>query len=268
MACIFVVTGTCASATSKAVVLAPHRAVYDVSLAESRTAAGIVAVDGRMVYELTGSACEGYTEKMRFVTQMTNQDGEKTITDQRTSNWEEGSAKRFHFATSEARDGKATEDTAGDVVRAGTTEGASVALTKPANKTFSLAPGVYFPVEHTIALLTAARNGKALFRADIYDGSENGDKVYNTTSAIGAMLPPGGKKQRTAHDVQHLEKLTAWPISIAYFDSRSDDAVPLYEMKSVFFENGVNSDFFLDYGSFALSGKLKEIAFLEPSKCE
>src|SRR3974390_1291731 len=72
------------------ILMAPHRAVYDMSLANTRGGSGVTAVSGRMVYELTGSACEGYTQNMRFVTQMTNQGGNAMITDLRSSSWEEG----------------------------------------------------------------------------------------------------------------------------------------------------------------------------------
>ena len=64
-----------AAALGEDIVLAPHRAVYEMSLANTRGGSGVTAVSGRMVYELTGSACEGYTQNMRFVTQMVNQGG-------------------------------------------------------------------------------------------------------------------------------------------------------------------------------------------------
>ena len=89
--------------------LAPHRAVYEMTLATARGGTGVTAVTGRMVYELTGSACEGYTQNMRFVTQMANQGGTTMITDLRSSSWEEGSGKRFRFNSSQFRDEKPTE---------------------------------------------------------------------------------------------------------------------------------------------------------------
>src|SRR5262249_57811014 len=76
---------TPASAGAPPIVLAPHRAIYEMTLAEARGGAGVTAVSGRMVYELTGSACEGYTQNMRFVTQMSNQKGGATLPDLRSS---------------------------------------------------------------------------------------------------------------------------------------------------------------------------------------
>jgi len=39
-------------------------------------------------------------------------------------------------------------------------------------------------------------------------------------------------------------------------------------MRSVFFENGVNGEIYIDYGEFAILGELKEIVFHEAPKCE
>src|SRR6478752_2136149 len=108
------------AAAAEGMALAPHRAVYEMALAASRGGSGVTQVMGRMVYELTGSACEGYTQNMRFVTQMVNQGGTTMLTDLRSTSWEEGNGKRFRFNSSQYRDEKATEITAGDAARATT----------------------------------------------------------------------------------------------------------------------------------------------------
>jgi len=253
------------------VVLAPHRAIYEMTLAVARGGAGVTAVSGRMVYELTGSACEGYTQNMRFVTQMTNQKGGVTLTDLRSSSWEEGSGKRFRFNSSQFRDEKPTEATAGDAARANTADAAKVELTKPVSKHLALPQRVYFPIQHSIALLDAANRGKRFFRADLYDGSEKGEKVYDTISVIGRVVPAGGNRKLTrVKNAERLDGIAAWPVSIGYFEPNSDktDAVPVYELSFWFFENGVSRKLFIDYGEFAIQGELAQISFHEPSKCD
>jgi EipB-like len=260
-----------ASAAGEGIVLAPHRAVYEMSLATSRGGSGVTSVTGRMVYELTGSACEGYTQNMRFVTQMVNQGGTAVLTDLRSSSWEEATGKRFRFNSSQFRDEKATDVTAGDAARANTADDVKVELTKPSKKDLSLSGGVHFPVQHSIALLKAAGAGKTLFRADLYDGSEKGEKVYDTVSAIGRQKPPGAnRKLPQIKGAERLDQLPAWPVSIGYFEPGSDkiDAVPVYELGFLFFENGVSRRLFIDYGEFAINGVLKEITFHTPTKCE
>jgi hypothetical protein len=253
------------------IVLAPHRAIYEMTLAEARGGAGVTAVSGRMVYELTGSACEGYTQNMRFVTQMTNQKGGMTLTDLRSSSWEEGSGKRFRFNSSQFRDEKPTEATAGDAARANGADAAKVELTKPTAKHLALPQRVYFPIQHSIALLDAANTGKRFFRADLYDGSEKGEKVYDTISVIGRVVPAGGnRKLARVKNADRLDGIAAWPVSIGYFEPNSDktDAVPVYELTFWFFENGVSRKLYIDYGEFAIQGELAQITFHEPSKCD
>jgi EipB-like len=260
-----------ARAAGEDIFMAPHRAIYEMSLATARGGTGVTAVSGRMVYELTGSACEGYTQNMRFVTQMVNQGGTAMITDLRSFSWEEGNGKRFRFNSSQFRDEKATEVTAGDAARANTPGDVKVELTKPAKKDLSLPARVYFPVQHSIALLAAAKAGKAIFRADLYDGSEKGEKVYDTVSFIGVRRPPGSNQRLPqVKNAEQLDQLAAWPVSIGYFEPGSDrkDAVPVYELSFLFFENGVSRKLFIDYGEFAIQGDLREITFHPPSKCD
>jgi hypothetical protein len=251
--------------------LVPHRAVYDFSLSKSQTHSGVLAVFGRMVYELTGSTCEGYTEKLRFVTEMTNADGEQTIADLQSSTWEEATGKRFRFNSTDMRDGKPAEDIAGDATRVSMLGHIVVELTKPDAKDLTLPERVYFPTQHVIALLNAARKGHASFHADVYDGSERGEKVYHTISTIGALIPhDASDKLGAITNAERLQGLSAWPIRISYFDPKSDreDAGPAYEIRSVFFENGVNREAVIDYGSFAIKGELTKIDFLESKQCK
>jgi hypothetical protein len=257
-------------ASAQTILLAPHRAIYEMTLVNTRGGTGVTAVSGRMVYELTGSVCEGYTQNMRFVTQMTNQGGTTMLTDLRSSSWEEGSGRRFRFNSSQFRDEKPTEATAGDAARANADD-IKVELTKPAKKGLSLSARVYFPIQHTIALLQAAKAGKTTFRADLYDGSEKGEKVYDTVSIIGRLRPAGANRELPrVKSIEGLDGLEAWPVSIGYFEPGSDsaDAVPVYELSFLFFENGVSRNLFIDYGEFAMRGDLKEITFHTPSKCE
>ena len=70
-----------AFAGKEPVKLTPHRAVYEMTLDEARSASGITGIDGRMVFEFTGSECDGYTLNMRMVTQMTDSQGQTNLTD-------------------------------------------------------------------------------------------------------------------------------------------------------------------------------------------
>ena len=257
------------SPTSPVEQLAPHRAVYEITLADTRGGSGVTELTGRMVYELTGSVCQGYAQNMRFVTRMTNQEGATSVTDMRSSSWEDAVAKAFRFNSTQYKDAKLEETTDGDAARK--PGGIKVEITKPARKAVNLKGDTFFPVQHSMALLTAARNGTQFFIADLFDGSEKGEKVFTTASFIGRPNPAGYNRTLSqAKNVKPLDSLKSWPISISYFEGGADtrDAVPTYELAFLYFENGVSRRLVLDFGEFAVRGDLRQLDFLEPAKCK
>src|SRR5688572_9184605 len=79
-----------ASASAAGVTLATYRAVYDLVLDKSDSAADLADLNGRIVMEFTGSDCGGYTVALRFVTEIADPEGARRITDARTTTYEEG----------------------------------------------------------------------------------------------------------------------------------------------------------------------------------
>ncbi len=69
-------------------------------------------------------------------------------------------------------------------------------------------------------------------------------------------------------NAERLDSLKGWPVSIAYFEpgSGKQDALPVYELSFLMFENGVSRKLYIDYGEFALQGELTEITFHPPSQ--
>ncbi len=112
------------------VVFAPHRAVYDLTLDGTRLGSGVSEVTGRIVYELTGSACEGYAQTMRYVTQTMTQEGEPQITDLRTSSWESVPARRLRFSSSTYQNDQQIDQTQGIAERSGSSGQVKVTLTQ------------------------------------------------------------------------------------------------------------------------------------------
>jgi hypothetical protein len=265
-----VVAGS-ASAAPDAIVLAPHRAVYDIVLDQTRAAGSVTDLTGRMVYELTGNACDGYTQNMRFVTRTTSQEGSQKLNDLRSSSFEDGAFKTLKFSSSQYADEQQSEQTGGDASRTGEGGKVKVEVTRPAKRSLTLDAATLFPIQHSIQVLEAARAGKSLFTSDLYDGSEKGEKVYATTAVIGNKAAPGfNAKLPKVANTERLEKMAAWPVALSYFEKEKDktDATPAYEMAFLFYENGVSRRLRIDYGEFAVRGTLKEITFLDPLPCD
>lgn len=264
------VLGTAAQAIAQPVKFAPHRAVYDIALARTGAASGVNELDGRLVYELKGSACEGYEQAMRFVTRTSSQDGELQVTDLRTTSWEDAPAKRLRFTSRNYQNAKLSEETQGDAKRSDSASPATVEIMKPSRAESGLPANVYFPIQHSIAVIEAARKGNLMLSADLYDGSDSGRKIYSTSTVIGFERKPGSMKfPALAANGERLTQTASWPVSISYFDKKpgKGDAVPSYEMAYRFHENGVTSELTIDHGEFAFKGKLKELTFLPETPC-
>ncbi|MFN3868636.1 MAG: cell envelope integrity EipB family protein [Hyphomicrobiaceae bacterium] len=257
--------------SERPVSFAPHRAVYDIALERAASGSGVVEIAGRMVYELQGSRCEGYTQNMRFVTRMTNQDGSEHVNDLSSSSFEDVATKVLRFNSTQRRDSELVDQTSGDAREAAGSKGISVKLSKPEARVVTVAPAAHFPMRHSEDLIAAARSGSRQFVANLYDGSEKGAKVYATSAMIGkpsvgitADVPPKLRNRDS------LAALRSWPVSIAYFDPNvtTKDEVPSYELAFRLFENGVSSKLVIDYGEFAVRGELSDLVYLPASDCK
>ena len=255
----------------KTLELAPHRAVYEMRLGDADQKSGIVSVKGRMVFEFQGNACEGYTQNMRFVTEIMDRRGKTTLTDLRSSSWEDGLGKRFRFNSQHYRNQNLQETIKGDAKRDDTKRDVDVALSKPKKQKLRLSDKVMFPNQHSVQLLKYALSGKKVFQARIYDGSEQGKKVYDTTSIIGNENTSDKEKLPLGiPNLKRLDGVQSWPVAISYFEDGKavGEGLPVYELGFRFYANGVSRNLLINYGDFSIRGALKEIEFFKADTCE
>jgi EipB-like len=248
--------------------LVAHRAVYEMTLKDAHSASGITGIDGRMVFEFTGSACDGYSLNMRMVTHMTDSQGQTNLTDLRSSTWEQGDGEKFRFQSAQYLNDKLGDVTMGRAVRERPNDAVKVKLSQPAHAELNLPGRVLFPTQHSLALIDAARVGAVLFQARIYDGSEKGQKVYETTAFIGKTVQPGGDAElELAAKEKGLGELASWPVSIGYFEPKEGDLTPSYQIDFRLYENGVSRELLIDYGDFSIHGTLTGLEFLKSTEC-
>ena len=148
-----------AFAGKEPVKLTPHRAIYEVTLDDARSASGITGIDGRMVFEFSGSECDGYTLNMRMVTQMTDSQGQTNLTDLRSSTWEQGNGQKFRFQSAQYLNDKLGDVTMGRATRNVPDTAVQVKLSQPGHAELNLSGQVLFPTQHSIALMNAAQDG-------------------------------------------------------------------------------------------------------------
>ncbi|MQB09148.1 MULTISPECIES: cell envelope integrity EipB family protein [Agrobacterium] len=244
--------------------LVAHRAVYDLELKDASDRSGIEGMTGRMVYEFTGSACQGYKTDFRFVTQINTGDAVR-MTDQQTTTFEDLAAKKFTFETKSYTDDKLDKEVQGAAID--NTDGVKVDLTMPDARQVSLVASE-FPTQHMFQVIEHAKQGKRIFESRIFDGSDDGDESLITSTLVGkSQMPKDGDAD--AVKAGEFAKAAFWPVTIAYYnDKTGTDSLPIYRMSFKLYENGITRDLTMDYGDFVLTGKLAKLDILKPGTCE
>lgn len=247
--------------------LAAHRAVYDLMLDQSGHTTDLADMTGRIVMEFSGSECGGYSMALRFVTEISDQEGDRRITDARTRTYEGADGSDFKFTNETFIDDALTEESRGQASR--TEAGVTVALSKPGKKDFVLDKAVVFPTAQIERIIEAARQNQNFLQIEVYDGTEDGETVYATTVLVGG----GSNNSRDIGDEIAAEKagvagLRHWPVTVSYFDQETHgEQTPIYVMSFVLYENGISRHLKIDYGDFAIVGRLAGLEMLPLTPC-
>jgi hypothetical protein len=197
-----------ATAAGNQVALAPHRAVYDLKLSKSQGSRGIEAVRGRILYDFSGNACEGYQLQFRQVSELDSGEGQPALSDLRSNTWEDGNARKFRFSSENLFNERRTDIVDGHAER--NAKAVAVSLSKPKEMSFNVTEGAVFPTEHMRRIIAAAREGKSVLEFPVYDGSESGEKLFNTLTVIGRPISAGENRQ-----TMRLPKRRPWRTSRA-----------------------------------------------------
>jgi hypothetical protein len=249
-----------------------HQALYELSLVKSRGSNSINSARGRILYNFSGSSCEGYTSEFRQVSELDSGEGKLTLSDLRSTSWEDGAGKSYRFKIDARMNDADSSPVDGVAERTG--DHITVKLKQPVAKTFTLDGSTVFPTEQIQRIIAAAKDGKSLLELTVYDGSDNGEKVYNTLTVIGQPIP--GDRTIEAPDPSTtndaMKSLTRWPVTVSYYDRDAKVAegeqTPVYAMSFELFENGVSRALVLDYNDFVISGALGKFDVKDSKPCK
>jgi hypothetical protein len=249
-----------------------HQALYELSLVKSRGSNAINGARGRILYSFAGSACEGYTSEFRQVSELDSGEGKVTLSDLRSSSWEDGAGKSYRFKIDTRMNDSESAPVDGIAERTG--DHITVKLKQPVTKTFDLDGSVVFPTEQIQHIIAAAREGKRVVELTVYDGSDNGEKVYNTLSVIGQPIPgdraPASPDPSTTSDA--MKSMTRWPVTVSYYDrdakAKDGEQTPVYAMSFELYENGVSRALVLDYNDFVISGAMGKFDVKDSKPCK
>lgn len=228
------------------VALAPHRAVYDLTLV-AVTGGDTISASGTMTYAVR-DACSAWSTQQQLRLQTVSRSG--TVTEM-VSDYATLEAKDGHelvFRTVQTSNGHPASRVMGEATM--TPTGGQIRYTEPQPHTVSLPAGVLFPMAHTRAIISAGEQGHASLSPSLFDGTGEDGPQDTYVMILGWNHPP------SASPFPALARLPSGRVHVAFYNASSHDMRPDYELGMRYFANGVSDDLDMDFGDFRMHGTL------------
>ncbi len=263
--CVAALAGNAAAAT-----LAAHKAYYTLEVKRIDKSAGLSDVSGRLAYEIKGSDCDGYAVNYRIANRFIRNDGsDPQESDYRLTSFETGDGFSLDVQQLQFMNGESKVKARIKAARTALDGEVSADLSGDESKSFKVDGKAMFPSIFQKHLVDLAQAGKPRDDVLVYEGSD-GEKTSRVITFIGTKKS-GLQLENVSDDATKttFAKLAYWPVTMSYYPvDTSGDVQPDYQASFNMFENGVSTDLVLDYGTYALTGKLNKIELLKQDACK
>ena len=241
--------------------IAPHRAVYDLSLAKARSSRAASSVDGTMTFSWK-DVCDGWSIAYETQMELVFPDRGSRAVSWRYTAWESNDSTRMRFFLKRAMNGKTTLERRGRARKG--PDGGEAVITQPEKRTIALQPDTMFPGEHSRALLDAARAGERFLYTRVFDGTGENDGLFVANAAI------LDAKRGTPPDLESplLTDTPSWRVNLAFFAPDDPEGTPQSEQRVRYYANGIAGTLTLDYGNFVVRARLDDLSALDRPDCE
>lgn len=239
----------------------PHKALYEVRLASTKSGSQIVNVAGKMLYEWHPD-CDAWLSTHRFTLNYEYADSPAMRIDSDFTTYEPFDGKSIDFTSQRKRDGQLFEELRGRAHLKNAETGEAI-YSMPKGLEFDLSGNTLFPMMHSLNVVDIIKQGKKTYNGVVFDGSDAEGPV-EINAVIGKIVPADQQIVKASDTID--ETLLASParkIRMAYFPLNEASESADYEMDIVFHENGVISDMLIEYDDFSVTQRL---VALEPLK--
>lgn len=250
-----------------AIDIAPHRAIYEMSLDSVRSGSAIADVNGRMMFEWA-DACDGWTIQQRFLLRFLYAEGGEMEMNTSYVTWEAKDGLSYRFNVRKLINGQLDEEVKGDARIAGPGASGVARFSLPEEVKIDLPPGTMFPTSHTLAVMERAEAGERFFARMIFDGVD-AEGATEVSAVVGKPLEREAEAADLDADAQALIQGAGWPILLAFFPAGSDGdgLLPDYQMRLELLENGVARNMLIDYGDFSVVSELTDLEPMPAARC-
>lgn len=253
--------GGLAAAAPQEVTALPHKAVYNLTLGETRSSGLIVDVIGRMEFEWA-DVCDGWTINQRFRIAYLYEDGVTVNYGWSLSSWESKDGKRYRFFIRRFDPSGESESVRGEAELGPDGSGRAV-YSEPERREVALPAGTLFPSQHIAYVLERAAAGAVPVWSLVFDGAGE-EGLMGISAALSTELPPGSPTQLAS---PLLNGQKSWQLSLAFYQPDAASAEPEQEQVLRLFANGVSDELRLDYGDFVLNADLTALTELPQPDC-
>lgn len=251
--------GLAAPAAPAAAGILSHQAVYDLSLAKSRSGGAVAQAKGKLEFEWV-DACTGWTVAQRTRVELVSAEGQVIVFGWSLSSHESRDGLNYRFSIRRLNADMSTEEVRGEARLDGPGAGGVAVYEAPAERQVTLPRGTAFPTAHSLALIEAAQKGESPLWRVVFDGSGE-EGLFGVSAAISPISGAARPKEPL------LEGRESWRVDIAYFAMDTAAAEPEHEQRLRLYDNGVVDELLLDYGDFVLRADLAELEDLPELEC-
>jgi hypothetical protein len=250
-------------------VLASHKALYSVTLTNTRPGGDYLDVSGKMFLEFT-DACDAWTTNQKSLLRTVTGEGTEALSHSDFAAWESKAGDDYKFTVHQTQDGE-TSEFRGRARRNGPGDAGTADYTKPERATYKLPPHFLFQTAQQVKLIEYARKGGHFLSGEMFDGSEGGGAAHFNAVVLKPLTGGASALNNPLLDgPKYRVRVAFYPPAGA--DDKADGAAnagdqPEYEMTMTVQENGVVSDYDYDYQDFSVHGQLQAIQALPRPHC-
>jgi hypothetical protein len=249
------------SGAATAAEIAPHRALYQMTLGSTKGDSGVTSASGTMAYQW-GQVCDGWTVEQRYRLKMGYSEQSDVDISSNFVTWEAKDGLHYRFNQKETRNGEASDEIHGEAHVDGPGNAGAADFAKPQQKTIQLPAGALFPSAHTILLIDKAKAGENFVSRQVFDGSTEEGAVL-VSGVIGPRVEPDPEAAKKSP----LLNRPGWRVRLAFFPADQSAEKPEYELGMLLLDNGVSRDMTIDYGDYTIKAKLDDIEALPKPGC-
>jgi hypothetical protein len=242
--------------------IAPHFAVYKLSLGKSSGTHAVTHASGRIEFKWS-EGCDGWTISQRTLMVLSNAQGRGLQSSWTLDAWESKDGLSYRFSVRRAEGGRDPVETRGKARLDGHDLGGRVDYSAPEQRMEVLPKGTVFPTRHSLDVLAAAARQDLLLWRIVFDGTGE-EGLFGVNAAVVQAIPPGALP---SFDSLLIAGVPSWRMRFAYFQTDQQTAEPDHEQSLRIYENGVVDELEFDYSDFALKASLEQLEALPLPDC-